>query len=205
MMNSQQETKRKKNRKFKFKGVFRRKSKKKESSTKPVRTTEEDHGDDSSVYSVNVETSSKISASQSAFDTSEVTTPIIGDPIHVILLVMDPKMRLFELLQLEFDSASAKVADIFAQIAKSATEPSLKSHTYEMLVDLNGDEMLHSKSLAEYFDSAGIVIAVPSTTVESGPTIAKMANPILTNPRVHTMVSVYSMQFEEAAMYVYNI
>jgi hypothetical protein len=186
MNNSKQEPKTKKNRKFRFKGAFRKKSKKEEPNPAP-----KEDGDDHTVYSVNVETSSKMSAaSQSTLESTAVpSTPIVGDPIHVILLVMDPKTRRFELLQLEFDSATSKVSEIFVQLAASATEPSLKSQTYEMLVNVKGDELVHSKSLAEYFDSAGIVIAVPTTTVESGAIIARMANPILTNPRVHAMVS----------------
>ena len=43
-------------------------------------------------------------------------TPV-GDPIRVILLLMDPKTRTFEILQLEFDSSVAKVSDIYGHCA----------------------------------------------------------------------------------------
>jgi len=173
----------KKKRRFRFKGVFRRKGKKNDKNA----SVPKNDGDDSSVYSVNFDASSRSSTSLSALDSAAVTT-IVGDPIHVVVLVLDPNTRRFEILQLEFDSAAAKVSDIFAQIAASATEPNFKSQIYEKLTNVKGEELLHSKSLAEYFDSAGIVIAVPSTTVESGSALAKMANPILTNPKVHAML-----------------
>lgn len=174
MTNVQESKSSKKSRKFSFRGGFRRKGKKEDKFA-----PREDAGDDNTVYSVALEASSKVSAAQSV---------PVGDPIHVILLLMDPITRRFELLQLEFDSSSAKVSDIFSQISVSATEPSLKNQQYEALVNIKGDELLSSKNLVEYFDSAGIVIAVPSTTKESGQVIAKMANPILSNPNVHNML-----------------
>jgi hypothetical protein len=186
-MSNPQETKTsKKSRKFSFKGKLRRKGKK-ETEQRMFPSTKDDNDDNSSVYSLNLDASSKVSASHSALESA--TAPI-GDPIHIILLIIDPKTRRFELLQLEFDSATAKVSHIFPQIAVSLTEPSLKLQTYEILMNIKGDELVPSKNLVEYFDSAGIVISVPSTTMESGDVIAKMANWILSKPRVHDMVSI---------------
>lgn len=181
---SSAEVKPKKNRKFGFKGGIRKKTKKED---KPVVPKPADDGDDSTVYSVAFDAATA-SKSNAASNLESAKTPI-GDPIHVILLLMDPKTRRFELLQLEFDSSSATVSDIFAQIAVSATEPTLKSQQYETLIDLKGDELIASKNLAEYIDSAGIVIAVPATTKDDGVAIAKMATPILSNPKVHTMLA----------------
>jgi hypothetical protein len=181
---SSAQVKPKKNRKFGFKGGIRKKTKKED---KPVVPKPADDGDDSTVYSVAFDAATA-SKSNSVSNLESARTPI-GDPIHVILLLMDPKTRRFELLQLEFDSSSATVSDIFTQIAVSATEPTLKSQQYETLIDLKGYELIASKNLAEYIDSAGIVIAVPATTKEDGVTIAKMATPILSNPKVHTMLA----------------
>jgi len=182
---SSAEVKPKKNRKFGFKGGIRKKTKKED---KPVVPKPAGDGDDSTVYSVafDAATASKSNATSML---ESAKTPI-GDPIHVILLLMDPKTRRFELLQLEFDSSSAMVSDIFAQIAISATEPTLKSQEYATLIDLKGAVLIDTKNLAEYIDAAGIVIAVPATTKEDGVAIAKMATPILSNPKVHTMVSI---------------
>ena len=179
---SSAEVKPKKNRKFGFKGGIRKKTKKEDKPVVPK------HGDDSTVYSVAFDAATA-SKSNAASNLGSAKTPI-GDPIHVILLLMDPKTRRFELLQLEFDSSSATVSDIFAQIAASATEPTLKSQQYETLIDMKGNELIASRNLAEYIDSAGIIIAVPATTKEDGVAIAKMATPILSNPKVHTMVSI---------------
>ena len=146
--------------------------------------------DDSTVYSVafDATTTASIPASDNA---SAKTTPL-GEPVHVILLLMDPQTRRFELLQLEFDSATAKVSDITDQIVISATEPSLIIQTFETLTDLRGVELVPNKYIAEYVDSAGVIVAVPSSTKDRGKAVAAMATPILTNPKVHTMVSVSS-------------
>jgi hypothetical protein len=146
--------------------------------------------DDSTVYSVafDATTTASIPASDNA---SAKTTPL-GEPVHVILLLMDPQTRRFELLQLEFDSATAKVSDITDQIVISATEPSLIIQTFETLTDLKGVELVPNKYIAEYVDSAGVIVAVPSSTKDRGKAVAAMATPILTNPKVHTMVSVSS-------------
>ena len=56
---------------------------------------------------------------------SSAKTPV-GEPVQVIVLVlMDPQTRRFDLLQLEFNSATVKVSDVIDQIVISATEPSL--------------------------------------------------------------------------------
>jgi len=185
-MSSQEvKPKRKKSKKFGFKGLVRRKSKKEKVPSAPgAPATEED---DSTVYSVAFDAASKLSESQGASLMDSVKEPA-GDPIHIILLLMDPNTRRFELLQLEFDSSTSKVSDIFGQIAVSATEPSLKSQKYKRLTNMRGEELISSKNIAEYMDSAGIVIAVPSTTKEKGAAIVKMASPILSNPKVHSMV-----------------
>jgi len=183
-----------------FKGLVRRKSKKSEESSVPPagQTTDSSSGaaadDESTVYSVAFDATSKVSSGSSMIETQK--TPL-GDPIHVILLLMDPKTRRFELLQLEFDSNTAKVEDVFSQIAISATEPTLRTQKYESLCNLVGEELKSGLELAEYIDTAGIVIAVPATSEEDSQSIAKMATPILSNPKVHTMLSSSGLEISD--------
>lgn len=153
-----------------FKGVFKKKNKDK------VKADEE------TVYDAQFDATSKVS---SIVDT--VNTPL-SDPVHVILLLMDPSTRRFEILQLEFDSGNAKVKDIFDQIPISATEASLKIQSYSRLCNLKGEELDVNLDLKNYIESAGIVIAVPTGATEPSSTLARMATPILTNPKVHSML-----------------
>jgi hypothetical protein len=156
-----------------FKGVFK---KKKKSSNKV---------DEETVYDAHFDATSKVS---SMVDTAN--SPLV-DPLHVILLLMDTKTRRFELLQLEFDSGNAKVKDIFDQIPLSATEPTLKNQPYDRLCNLKGDDLDSNADLKSYITGAGIVIAVPSDAKEKSSSVARMANPILTNAKVHSMVRVH--------------
>jgi hypothetical protein len=156
-----------------FKGVFK---KKKKSSNK---------ADEETVYDAQFDATSKVS---SMVDTAN--SPLV-DPLHVILLLMDTKTRRFELLQLEFDSGNAKVKDIFDQIPLSATEPTLKNQPYGRLCNLKGEDLNSDADLKTYISGAGIVIAVPSSAKEASTSVARMANPILTNSKVHSMVSMY--------------
>lgn len=194
---SNTEAKIKKSRKFSFKGGFRKKGKKDAQPSVPKPPAS---GDDSTVYSVafDAPTAAKSNYS-SVLESTQVHLgdPILVDPIHVILLLMDPETRRFELLQLEFDSSFAKVSDIFTRIAISATEPSLKSQEYETLTDLKGQELQSTKNLAEYIDAAGIIIAVPSTSKYNGAAVAKMATPILSNPKVHHMLTSSGLEFAD--------
>lgn len=176
-----------------FKGLVRKKSKKAVPSS-AASTSSKQNEDDSTVYSVAFDASSKVSSASSVLDT--VKTPI-GDPIHVILLLMDPKTRRFELLQLEFDSNTAKVDDVFSQIAVSATEPTLRSQKYDSLYTLRGEELKAGLELGEYIETAGIVIAVPSTSEEQPESVTKMATPILSNPKVHTMLTTSGLDIQD--------
>jgi hypothetical protein len=101
---------------------------------------------------------------------------------------MDPTTRRFELLQLEFDSATARVSDITEQIPISATEPSLMGQKFETLTNLKGMELIAEEYIRLYVESAGVVVAVPTTTKEKGEAVARMATPILSNKKVHQMV-----------------
>ena len=114
-------------------------------------------------------------------------TPL-GEPIHVILLLMDPKTRRFEILRLEFD-AVAKVSDIYRHISASATEITLKSQKYNSLINLKSERLDDSELISTYIDSAGIVIAVPSSSGESPEAVLLYFSLFLTDPKVQNMVS----------------
>jgi hypothetical protein len=62
-------------------------------------------------------------------------TPQGGPPqmyiLKVVLLLMDPETRRFELLQLEFDSLKALVSDVLAQIPISVTEDALRLQSWQ--------------------------------------------------------------------------
>ena len=115
--------------------------------------------------------------------------PVFTDPIQVILLIMDPATRRFELLQLEFDSALSKVSDIFKQVPEAATEEVLQKTTYKAVITPKGEELNSDASLSEIATGATVVIAVPDSSDQSYEKCAAMAVPILTNSKVHKMVS----------------
>jgi len=113
---------------------------------------------------------------------------VLAEPLQVILLIMDPSTRRFELLQLEFDSEKAKVSDIFAQIPTAATEDILKKAKYRAAITTKGEEMKHDDDLSQYVRGCAVVIAVPETTTESLEKCAQMSSPILTNSKVVKML-----------------
>ena len=51
--------------------------------------------------------------------------------LQLVLLLLYPKARRFELLELEFDSDKARVSDILARIPVSATEPLIRQQKYD--------------------------------------------------------------------------
>jgi len=121
-------------------------------------------------------------------ETTEPQAPP-GEPIHIILLLMDPQTRRFELLQLEFDTNKACVADILQQIPISATEESLRTQTFDCVCDTDGKEYDQDKPISEYVDGTAIVIAVPKTASNGAESVAKMAKPILLDPKVEEMLT----------------
>lgn len=133
------------------------------------------------------------SVSSASIATAAAKQPVYSDPVQIILLIMDPASRRFELLHLEFDSANSKVSDIFAQIPDSATEEVLQKATYRAVITPKGEELKSDSNLSEVAERVAVVIAVPESNEESLEKCASMAIPILTNPKVHKMVSVFEM------------
>ena len=108
-------------------------------------------------------------------------------PIQVVLLLMDPSSRRFELLQLEFDSNKAMVSDVIRQIQSSATETTLRDMNYVGVCDQLGVEMIASMKLSKFCKGNDIVMAIPRGL--NGKETAKLAGPILGDPKVADMVS----------------
>ena len=108
-------------------------------------------------------------------------------PIQVVLLLMDPSSRRFELLQLEFDTNKALVSDVLRQIKGSATEKTLRDMNYAGVCDSSGMEMIASMKLSRFCEGNDVVMAMPSGM--TGKQTAKLATPILGDPKVEDMVS----------------
>ena len=109
-------------------------------------------------------------------------------PIQVVLLLMDPASQRFEMLQLEFDSNKALVSDVLRQVQHSATEKTLRDTTYAGVCDREGLEMIAVMKLSTFCKGNDVVIAIPNGM--TGKDTAKLARPILFDPKVKEMVRV---------------
>ena len=121
--------------------------------------------------------------------------------LELVVLLMDPTTRRFELLQLEFDSPKAKVSDLLTQIPASVTEPALKSDSVEFVgvLDHTGVVVEGSTKLLNAFGgsdataastskkSTKMVLVAKPKGVSSKETI-RLARPILTDKQVSKMV-----------------
>ena len=110
-----------------------------------------------------------------------------GPALQVVLLLMDPKTRRFELLQLEFEAEKAVVADVLTQISLSATEQSLRTQKYTGVADRTGASKEKTVVLSSFCKANDIILAIPEGMKASE--CSKLARPILGDPKVNTMVS----------------
>jgi hypothetical protein len=106
--------------------------------------------------------------------------------LKVVLLLMDPQTRRFELLQLEFDSLKALVSDVLAQIPVSVTEDVLRKQGYSGVCGHAGQEMTSDKLLATFCNGNDVLVAIP--TGFSAKECARLAKPILGDVQVGAMV-----------------
>jgi hypothetical protein len=113
-------------------------------------------------------------------------SPKVAPALQVILLLMDPKTRRFELLQLEFDSNKALVSDVIAQIPMSVTEEQLRLQQYDGVCDRGGMEMIKTMRLSEFCKTNEVVLAIPSGMSASD--CARLARPILADDGVISML-----------------
>lgn len=107
--------------------------------------------------------------------------------LKVVLLLMDPETRRFELLQLEFDSDKALVSDVLTQIPVAVTEAVLKKQTYVGICGSSGSEMDSAVLLSEFCKGNDVLVAVPEGVDASE--CARLARPILNDDKVINMVS----------------
>jgi hypothetical protein len=108
--------------------------------------------------------------------------------LKVVLLLMDPETRRFELLQLEFDSLKALVSDVLSQISVSVTEESLRVKTYGAITGRDGIEYTPDQLLSSFCKGNDILVAVPSGT--SSKECSRLARPILSDDKVVSMVCI---------------
>lgn len=161
------------------------------------------HPDDASVLGVSV-ASNAVSGPPAAplpavvngerFSDNKIVAPKKNDnpPIQIVLLLMDPVSRRFELLQLEFNSSKALVSDILLQIERSATEKTLREMVYAGVCDRTGMEMISSMKLSNFCNAERgneVVLAIPKGM--SAAETAALATPILEDEKVVEMVSAF--------------
>lgn len=106
--------------------------------------------------------------------------------LQVILLLMDPKTRRFELLQLEFDSNKAVVRDVLSQVPHSVTEEALRNQSYSGVCDRTGQELYYSTRLCDVCSGSDVLIALPAAV--DARECARLAKPILQDKNVIEMV-----------------
>jgi hypothetical protein len=121
---------------------------------------------------------------------TDVGETIISNTVQIILLLMDPASRRFELLQLEFDAAKAIVQDLLSQIPSSATEKSVRDQKYDGICTIDGEEMTCSEKLRDFVEQNeginSVVLAMPEGL--SAMKCAKMGLAILADSSVAAMV-----------------
>lgn len=106
--------------------------------------------------------------------------------LKVVLLLMDPETRRFELLQLEFDSDKALVSDVLTQIPVAVTEEVLKKQSYVGICGSAGTEMSSAVLLSEFCKGNDVLVAVPDGVAASE--CARLARPILNDEKVINML-----------------
>lgn len=157
--------------------------------------------DASTVYQVDVDDRSVLTSRSSPTTASAAGDAAQGDALgglpaaakkpyllKVVLLLMDPETRRFELLQLEFDSLKALVSDVLSQIAVSVTEESLRVKGYGAITGRDGIEYTPDQLLSSFCKGNDILVAVPAGT--SAKECSRLARPILSDDKVVSMVRI---------------
>ena len=152
-------------------------------------------GDAASVASTSPAPSTVISSVQPEVLKSIETSPAKTEAdveldhasLQLVLLLLDPISRRFELLQLEFDSLRARVVDVIAQVPISVTDDAIRSQKYEGVISDNSELMDSSVRLADFCKEKQVLVALP--TGISIKDCIRLARPILSNSQVVEMVS----------------
>lgn len=108
--------------------------------------------------------------------------------LQLVLLLMDPLTRRFELLQLEFDSMRARVVDIIAQIPVSVTEEAIRRQEYEGVIGEDAKVMDATIRLVDFCKEKQVLVALPKGLAVKE--CIRLARPILSDAQVHKMVRV---------------
>lgn len=149
--------------------------------------------DAETVYGVNVETGrTAMQQDTNGAPAGEIVAPKPGGhSLQVILLLLDPHTRRFELLQLEFDSVKAVVRDVLAQVPHSVTEEALCKQKYVGVCDTKGVELINATRLADFCHGSEILLAIPEGLPAKE--CSRLAKPILTDENVMQMVSLFML------------
>lgn len=123
-----------------------------------------------------------------------VETPVTEKPegeseipsLQLVLLLLDPSTRRFELLQLEFDSMRARVVDIIAQIPMSVTEEAIKKQQYEGVISETSKLMDPTIRLVDFCKEKQVLVALPAGLAVKE--CVRLARPILSDAQVLKMV-----------------
>jgi len=120
---------------------------------------------------------------------SQNHTEPLADLIIIVLLLIDPVTRRFQLLRLELDATKPTVAEILQRIPYlPATEESLRTQTFDCMCDIEGLEYDHEKHMSEYVDGSAVVIAVPNTNAKGTENVTRIAKSILQRRKVEAML-----------------
>jgi len=126
------------------------------------------------------------------------TFSTISNTLRLVALLMNPLLKKFEILQLEFPKANgAVVADALVQIREKVTDPVLRSTNWEgicLVVQnetrpgvVSGDELLTSLLMSHYnIESGDTVIAIPEGL--TGKKCIRIAAPIINGPQMTKIV-----------------
>ena len=91
--------------------------------------------------------------STAARERLETITKIVSlpsPPLILVLILMDPETRRFELLKLEFETPDrTTIQDVVSQIPHAASDEVLRNQTYVGIGDLSGQELYRSTRLID--------------------------------------------------------
>eukprot|EP00586_Coscinodiscus_wailesii_P006303 CAMPEP_0172481004 /NCGR_PEP_ID=MMETSP1066-20121228/6513_1 /TAXON_ID=671091 /ORGANISM="Coscinodiscus wailesii, Strain CCMP2513" /LENGTH=483 /DNA_ID=CAMNT_0013242865 /DNA_START=114 /DNA_END=1565 /DNA_ORIENTATION=+ len=140
-----------------------------------------------------VSTASKTSETDSQDPTQAPgvkTEETLSNTVQIVLLLIDPTSRRFELIQLEFDSVKAIVQDLLSQIPSAASEESVRDQGYDGICTIDGEEMSCTGKLKDFVEQNeginAVVLAMPEGV--SPEDCAEMAKPILADKNVIAVV-----------------
>ena len=160
----------------------------------------ENHSCDGSQIST---TSSAVSASkESRKSKSGATKSTQVDTVKIFLLLVEPKSKVFELIQLMYPRNKTKVIDLLKMIPKNATEQALATQSYvgitrpkrraDPITDLN---FLASNSVfntsgdpTAAIESGEIIVAIPALT--STKEIVVLSKQILASAHIQKLISI---------------